>query len=370
MNKRRSIGVPDLGLNDMKNFVIPLIPQNEQHRIVSKIEELFTKLDAGIDALKKTKIQLKNYRQSILKYTFEGKLTKRWRAVHEKEIESASTLLEKIKEVRRRRTRDQYNEPNSGDRQNFLHLPEGWVWTSVDQITEKMQYGSSEKAIDDANGIPVLRMGNIQDGKINFKGLKSYPITWHQVIEFLLEDGDVLFNRTNSAELVGKSAVYEKHYPQAVFASYLIRVRTNKDVYNPKLLSLFINSYYGRQYIRSVVSQQVGQANVNGTKLAAMPIPLLPIQEQNEIIGEIERRFSIIENNQQVVNQSLQQTKTLKQSILEMTFAGKLILQDPSDEPASILLERVREDKANKVIVRKMNKRIKNKLETKQMRLV
>ena len=234
-----------------------------------------------------------------------------------------------------------------------------------------MQYGSSEKASYDSTGIPVLRMGNIQDGKISFVGLKYYPANWSSLNEFLLGDGDILFNRTNSAELVGKSAVYKSEYPKAVFASYLIRVRVNKEFYNPNMLSFFINSFHGHEYISSVVSQQVGQANVNGRKLSMMPIPLPPLSEQNKIVEEIEKLYSLAYNIENNVIQSLRQGERLRQSILKMAFAGKLVSQDPTDERASILLERIRDEKAkHEIVEKKVAKSLKIKIGGGQTRLI
>jgi type I restriction enzyme S subunit len=211
----------------------------------------------------------------------------------------------------------------------------------------KMQYGTSEKANEDPSGIPVVRMGNIQDGTIDFTDLKYLPADTKDIAAYLLEAGDVLFNRTNSAELVGKTAVFRSHHPQAVFASYLIRVRVNSQLYDPNFLSWFINSVHGRRYIASVVSQQVGQANVNGTKLAMMPVPLPSLAEQQQIVSEIERRFSVADEVEKVVEQSLKQAERLRQSILKRAFEGRLVPQDPTDPPAIQLLEEIRKQKEN-----------------------
>jgi len=376
---------------------IPLPPLPEQHRIVAKIEELFTKLDAGVEALKKIKTQIKRYRQAVLKYAFEGKLTEEWRLpagrqakngveivvknfsgkpipkykkhfvyvlecedkslykghttdlrkrikdhiedtgsewtkthhpvalIHfeefadekgavekeryfksgigrewlkklqqQKELEyDTKALLEKIKEEQKNQLGKKYKELPPVDTMELPKLPNEWERTRIGNISDAIQYGTSEKAIGDTTGIPVIRMGNIQNGKLIFENLKYFPMNWSKLNDYILQDGDVLFNRTNSAELVGKTAVYKMPHPKAVFASYLIRVKVKRMLYNSDLLSYFINSVYGRSYISSVVSQQVGQANVNGTKLSFMPIPLPSISEQRKIFEEIEQRFSV-----------------------------------------------------------------------------
>jgi len=204
-----------------------------------------------------------------------------------------------------------------------------------------MQYGTSEKANLNIAGIPVLRMGNIQAGSLDFNNLKYLPTNTKGLEKLILEPGDLLFNRTNSAELVGKTAVYRENHPKASFASYLIRVQLHPDVL-PDSVSFYINSIFGRQYIASVVSQQVGQANVNGTKLANMPIPLAPLAEQHRIVAEVERRLSVVQELEQTISASLKRATRLRQAILKRAFEGELVEQNPRDEPAEALLERIK----------------------------
>jgi type I restriction enzyme S subunit len=150
-------------------------------------------------------------------------------------------LLARILKERREKWngKGKYKEPEAPDTSGLPELPEGWGWTNVEMISEKIQYGTSEKAGDDNSGIPVLRMGNIQDGKLIFENLKYFQKEWPEQNDFLLEDGDVLFNRTNSAELVGKTSVYKNRQTPTVFASYLIRVKVIKSAYTSDLLSFF-----------------------------------------------------------------------------------------------------------------------------------
>lgn len=337
--------LPSLRLSKVRDVPVPLPPLLQQHRTIAKIEELLTQLNAGIEALQRIKSQLKRYRQAVLKHAFEGKLTKEWREAHKGELEPAAVLLERIKEARWKNTNGKHKELPPVDTMDLPDPPNGWGWTRVGEITAMMQYGTSEKAHKDTSGIPVLRMGNIHDGKLTFQDPKYFPRDWPQLNSFILQSGDVLFNRTNSAELVGKTAVYKEFHPRAVFASYLIRLRLSKGAYIPDMLSFFINSFYGRKYIASVVSQQVGQANVNGTKLSLMPIPLPPIAEQSRIVEEIERCFSVADEVEKVVEQSLRQSERLQQSILKQAFEGNLVPQDENDESAEKLLERIRQEK-------------------------
>ena len=116
-------------------------------------------------------------------------------------------------------------------------IPPEWNWTRIGVISNEIQYGTGDKASTKESKLPVLRMGNIEDGVLNFDKLKYYPDNWKHKEQYLLKDGDVLFNRTNSPELVGKTAIYRHFHPTAVFAGYLIRVKILDEIYAPLLLT-------------------------------------------------------------------------------------------------------------------------------------
>jgi type I restriction enzyme S subunit len=187
-------------------------------------------------------------------------------------------------------------------------------------------------------------MGNIQNGQLVADALKYLPTEHQEFPKLLLEPDDLLFNRTNSYELVGKTAIYSGTPEPCSFASYLIRVRFLSSVLS-KFVAYFINSAYGREWISSVVSQQVGQANVNGTKLRALSVPLPPPEEQRFVVEEVERRLSVVDKLEATVEANLKQAGGLRQSILKGAFSGELVPQDPEDEPASELLARIREER-------------------------
>ncbi|MCP4428252.1 MAG: hypothetical protein GY803_27500, partial [Chloroflexi bacterium] len=380
-----------------------------QHRIVAKIEELFTQLDAGVAELEQAKARLKQYRQSVLKAAVEGELTREWREARLAQVrvkhlpdeatgklgadgqmlhpnEDASQLLQRIlaerrakwetaqwaKEIERAqkkaaqakrraegkpaRIRDlqpeewgaiieaeyarylpkndkwkaKYKEPAAPDTAGLAGLPEGWCWGSVGQIGSLIQYGTSAKADLDETGIPVLRMGNIRDGELDFEKLKYLSKNTPKIESLILQSGDILFNRTNSAELVGKTAIYKQHHPEATFASYLIRVKIFSP-YSPDFVAFYINSFHGRRHIASVVSQQVGQANVNGTKLANFPIPFPPIIEMEQIVRKVERRLSVADEIEKELDEALLRAARLRQSVLKRAFAGELVRREGAE---------------------------------------
>jgi len=322
----------------MKKCLVPVPPVEEQKRIVEKLEELFSDLDNSKHILENIKLQLKQYHESFLKSLFEGKLTEKWR---EKNKPNLNLILKKIELGRKNQDKKLQNIENNKI-EDFFSIPQEWMWIKVGIISKEIQYGTSEKATTNKSKIPVLRMGNIQNGELDFKHLKYYPDDWKNYKQFSLSDGDVLFNRTNSAELVGKTAIYREQYPNAVFAGYLIRIKIIDETYTPSLLSHYINSIFGKSYINSVVTQQVGQANVNSTKLLMMPLPLMSFEEQKELIIKLEFGFSLTNNTKNIVNSLLSQLDTLRSTMLKQAFEGKLVPQDPNDEPASELLKRIK----------------------------
>ncbi|CAM0998865.1 Type I restriction modification DNA specificity domain-containing protein [Rhodanobacter sp. Root179] len=372
---------------------IPVPPLAEQTRIVEKLEELLSDLDAAVAELKAAQRKLAQYRQSLLKAAVEGALTAGWRAArhsydhpprpssprkggstglayqgvmdsrfrgNDGQSETGADLLRRILTERRTRweTRQlakfaeqgktppknwqtKYPEPAAPDTIDPHHLPHGWAWATVGQLSLEQRYGSSAKTGESADGVPVLRMGNIQDGELELSRLKYLPQEHHEFPDLFLEDGELLFNRTNSPELVGKTAVYRSQVTPCSYASYLISVKLSPRCL-PEFVAAYINSVHGRHWIKSVVTQQVGQANVNGSKLAALAVPLPPEDEQREIVKQLLDQLGSATEQAAEIERSLMQSAAQRKNILKAAFAGQLVPQDPNDEPASVLLERIR----------------------------
>lgn len=318
--------VKGIRLEQLRSIPFPLAPLDQQTRIVAEIEKQFSRLDEAVANLKRVKANLKRYKAAVLKAAVEGRLveTEAERARREgRSYETGAQLLQRILETRRSQWqgKGKYKEPAAPDTTSLTELPEGWVWATVEQISGLVEYGSSAKTSEDASGIPVLRMGNIFEGGLRFDDLKYLPNEHDEFPKLLLRPGDLLFNRTNSPELVGKTAVFGGLIQRCSFASYLIRVRLVPGAH-PNLFSAVINSSYGRKWVKSVVTQQVGQANVNGTKLQALCVPLPPEAEQNCIVAEIDRHLSLANKAEAQVNANLRRAERLRQSILGKAFVG------------------------------------------------
>jgi type I restriction enzyme S subunit len=208
------------------------------------------------------------------------------------------------------------------------------TWTTIGELATVVQYGTSAKTEDDTSGIPVLRMGNIVDGKLHLGKLKYLPRNHPEFPSLLLEPGDILFNRTNSAELVGKTAVYLGEPSSCSFASYLIRLRIKG--LRPQLLAAYINSPAGREWAASVVSQQVGQANINGTKLRAFRVPVMPEEIQRREENRLLSTSSSIHKLEVEASRVLALLDRLEQSILARAFRGELVIPHAQETSATM----------------------------------
>jgi type I restriction enzyme S subunit len=269
----RGTTISGITKKQLKDTSFPLPPYNEQRRIVAKIEELFSELDKGIENIKAAKEQLKVYRQAVLSHAFQGKLTEQWREENRDRLQTADDLLAGIKGEREARYQQQLDQwkvavkkweadakpgkkpskprapkPLSKLTDEELDelppLPGVWIWDKLGWMTCGVEYGTSAKS-SESGKVPVLRMGNIQIAKFDYTDL-VFTSDEEEIAKYSLRDGDVLFNRTNSPELVGKTAIYRGEQP-AIFAGYLIRVNQIESVVDAQYLNLFLNSHIAKQ---------------------------------------------------------------------------------------------------------------------------
>jgi len=346
----------------LKKLVVPLPPLPEQRRIVARIEELFTQLDAGVSALEKSRAQLARYRQSVLKAAVEGRLTEKWRATHP-DVEPASALLERILTERRvkweeeelaklvakgkrpknDRWKQKYKEPLAPETEGLPELPEGWNWANLGQLKEFSLYGPRFSSDDySENGYLVLRTSDISDsGKVNINTAPKLSLSEDQFSKYKVELGDLLITRTGS---LGTLAVFNDTV-DAIPGAYLIQYR---------LIGIIKNSWYLFYFLKSPSGQNqltgggagVGRPNLNAPTIEAIPITFPPLPEQHEIVSEIERLLTVADQTAATIAANLKRAAHLRQSILKKAFRGDLVSQDPNDEPASLLLERIMAERA------------------------
>lgn len=295
-----------------------------QRRVGARIDELFVAIDDGLDELRRARLELETYRMAILKAAVTGELTADWRATNST-TETGDELLDRIQQDRRQQRRSDSRSGAKRDREplgprsKIEKLPPDWVTASVNQLAVKTDYGTSVKCSADERGPLVLRMGDIQDGRVRVGTRKFAPVGASVP---LLTRGDVLFNRTNSPELVGKSAVFDRDETWS-FASYLVRLRFSG--LEPQFFVYWMNSAFGRDWIERNRSQQVGQANVSAGKLMAMSLPLPPVEEQAVIVTAAEERLVAMEEALLSLEALESAGNQLRQSILNTAFRGELI---------------------------------------------
>ncbi|MDY1591471.1 MAG: restriction endonuclease subunit S [Methanofastidiosum sp.] len=323
--------------NVLRNFEVPLPPLAEQQRIVNKIEELFTNLDKGIESLEQVKYKLKIYRQAILKYAMEGKLTEKWREENKDKIEPASVLLDKMGQQIKT---DNINEDISAEKNMLSKIPLNWICSKLGNITLFHQYGWTTRAVDKGT-LHLLRTTDITSGRIDWDSVPYCEEEPENVEKYLLKDGDIVISRAGS---VGYSYLIKNPPQKSIFASYLIRFRP---LINGTFLSYFLRSPI---YWNAISEKSIGIAipNVNASKLKQINVPIPSLEEQKIIVEHIEQLFSLADYIEETVDSKLEQSKTLRQSILKKAFEGKLVPQDPNDEPAELLLEKIKKQRLNK----------------------
>jgi type I restriction enzyme, S subunit len=377
-NLQRGSSYPAVRNGDVLRQPFPLPPLFEQHRIVAKIEELFSDLDVGIENLKTARSQLKIYRQSVLKWAFEGKLTAEWRQEQQRlgKLQSAEELLAQIKVERENRYQQQVKdweksiedwkandktdkkptklqnlkniEPlNEIDIAKLPVLPKNWLWMNLEDFIDEPRYGTSKKCTYESTGKGVIRIPNIQRGAIDKTDFKYAEFNQNEIEAYSLKEGDFLTIRSNgSVSIVGKCALIKESDEGFLFAGYLIRLRPYKILVDSKYLLSCFDSIFLRNQIESKAKSTSGVNNINADELKKLRIPYCSIEEQHQIVQEIESRLSICDNLENTIEENLQRAESLRQSILKQAFTGKLVPQDPNDEPAAQLLARIQQEQS------------------------
>jgi len=343
----------------LREHKLPLPPTAEQQRIVAEIEKQLTRLDAGVAGLNRTRVNLRRYRASVLKAACEGRLV-----AQDPNDEPASILLERIQTERRaswealQRAKGKdpqklvYPEPASPDIENLPELPEGWCWVGVEQlgtINEQAvltgPFGSNLGKADFTDvGVLLLTIGCLTTQGLTLD--KAFYISEGKAEElgnYRVRAGDILFSRMAS---VGRAAMVPPKFAGAVINYHLMRLRLAEKIIEPNYFISFVQgSSTASSYIRSV-NHGFTRDGINTTQLLAMPVSLPPLAEQQRIVAEVERRLSVVDELEATITANLKRAGRLRQAILKRAFSGKLVPQDPNDEPASVLLDRIQEQRA------------------------
>ena len=305
----------------------------------------------------------------MLKYAFEGKLTEKWREENKDKLEPASELIKKIKVEREKKYQEDFKkwekDKKAGkktakprkpeelpplteqDLAELPELPEGWEWVRLGEVISDVKYGTSKKCHLKKVGNPVLRIPNIINGDIDIAELKYAIFSNDEKLNYRLMENDILLIRSNgSISIVGKTAVVKKEINGYLFAGYLIRLRLINSLNESKEIHYIFSSVIIRNQIERFAKSTSGVHNINTHEICTLKIPMITKEEQVQIVTEIETRLSVADNLEKSIDKSIQKAEALRQSILKKAFEGSLVPQDPKDESAEVLLERIKAEKA------------------------
>ncbi|EIC2298352.1 TPA: restriction endonuclease subunit S [Vibrio cholerae] len=361
----KGVGIPHINPVVLNNLPFNLAPENEQTRIVDKLEELFSELDAGVKELKAAQTKLSQYRQSLLKSAVEGSLTQQWRAENRDRVqETGEQLLARILKQRReqwqqqklaefaekdktppKNWQDAYPEPVQPDTTDLPKLPEGWVWASLDMIISKVEAGKSFKCLErppELGEYGVVKVSAVTWGEYNEQESKTCTRSDLENDTILIKEEDFLFSRANTTELVG-ACVIAKHVTKKVMLSdKILRLQFVENKLKYWLLQ-FMRGELGRTQIEYAASgNQASMKNVAQGKLLKFAVPLPPLAEVEEIQSNLTSAFQYIVNSASEAEITLKFLHAQRKNILKSAFSGQLVPQDPTDEPASVLLEKIK----------------------------
>ena len=297
--KAHGSGMVHITIKPFKATTIPLPPLPEQRRIVDRIESLFAKLDEAKQKVQDALDSFETRKAAILHKAFTGELTARWRKEHGVGMES-------------------------------------WITVSVSEICHSLKYGTAKKSASEGS-VVVIRMGNLQDGEIDWSDL-AYSNDKEDIEKYKLIPGDVLFNRTNSPALVGKTSVYRGDYP-AIYAGYLIKLDYDHSRIIGDYLNYSLNTISAKEYCNSVKTDGVNQSNINAKKIGAYKFAMPNIEEQTEIVRILDDLLAKEQQAKEAAEVVLEQIDLIKKSILARAFHGELGTNDPAEESAVELLK-------------------------------
>ncbi len=350
---------------------VPLPPAAEQTRIVAKLEELLSDLDAGVAELNAAQKKLAQYRQSLLKAAVEGTLTPEWRTKNTP-TESGDQLLQRILTERRARWeanqlakfREQgkkppkdwqkkYPEPVQPDTTGFSALPDGWVWASVDMLSpDDLANGRSVPTAE--VGAKVLRLTAVKDGAIDLRECKVGDWTKEDAEQFAVVDGDLLIVRGNgSLHLVGRAGLVENVTDQVAYPDTMIRLRVVDAVVSSSWIGLVWNSQCVRTHLERRARTSAGIYKIAQPDIVSAPIPVPSLSEQVHAREIFKQQMEQISAMQTTLDVGLKQSTAQRQNILHAAFSGQLVPQDPNDEPASELLSRICAERTEREAIKK-----------------
>lgn len=344
--------------SNLASIRLPIPPVAEQQLIVEAIEQKFSCLDEAVSLLRQAQKRLKRYRASVLKAAVEGELTAEWRAAHP-DLEPAGELLQRILAERQAKWEEQiakgrdpkkakYEEPAKPDVSRLPELPEGWCWANLGQIASFQNGRPFPSKEYTHSGVKLLRPGNLYaDGSVQWTetNTKYLPETWaDDNQDWIIAAHELVMNLTAQPlkdEFLGRICITSEN-ERCLLNQRLARITPFREVDRYYILYM-LKSFIFRQFVNGLNTGSLIQ-HMFTSQLDAFSFPLPSLAEQAQIVSLVEERLSIINELESTIEKALKRAERQRRSILHQAFTGKLVAQNPEDEPASVLLERIRQE--------------------------
>ena len=362
---------PRVNFDQIGSFEVLVPPPREQRRIVARIEALFDEIDRGVESLRAAQRAIGLYRQSLLKSAFEGRLTAGWRAENADKLESPESLLARIRGEREKRyeadlddwektVADWQKDGEEGRRpakpkrpiqparhgaEELGDVPDEWVYVPFEALAWSIRNGMSRKP-DEKGLLKILRISAVRPMTFDLEDVRRFTDVDGSAKDYRLAYGDLVFTRYNgSRDYVGVSALYRGDGTH-LHPDKLIRCEIKSDVVNPDYLEAATNCGESRAFLLKRIRTTAGQSGVSGRDIKAIPVPVCSPAEQAEIVRILNNRLDAAELLKSEVETALARAEALRQSVLKKAFSGHLVPQDPTNEPATALLARIRAERA------------------------
>ncbi|MEQ9437485.1 MAG: restriction endonuclease subunit S [Cyclobacteriaceae bacterium] len=363
----------------MKRMPVKIAPLPEQRAIVAKIEQLLSELDNGIANLKAAQEKLAIYRQAVLKKAFEGELTKQWRS-QQTHLPTADELLEQIQAERKAHYQQQLKawqqsviewdaqgrkgkkpakpkkakEVEPLDEAELDILPtiaSSWKWDTLMNIAELIGGVTKGRKLEGKEliSLPYLRVANVQDGYLDLSQIKEIEVLPSDLEKYKLHKGDILYTEGGDKDKLGRGTIWNDEIKDCIHQNHIFRARLYRKDMSPKFVGYYSQTRTAKDYFFSKAKQTTNLASINLTVLSNLPFPICSLNEQTQIVQEIESRLSVCDKLATTIDESLEKSEALRQSILKKAFRGKLLSeaeleacrQEPDWEPADKLLRRI-----------------------------
>jgi type I restriction enzyme S subunit len=354
--------IPGLSKDHILKHTIRIPGTRTQEAVASKIDEIFSEIEEGERALEKVRTLVERYRQSVLKAAVTGELTRDWREKHKDKLESGEALLARILKARREAWetaelakmkaksqkpsnetwKNKYEEPSAPDRARLPALPEGWVWASMDQLGIVSGGLTKNRDRDEIRlKKPYLRVANVYFNRLELGEVHEIGVSESELDRVLLRKNDLLVVEGNgSVGQIGRVALWDGSIEGCVHQNHLIKVRFADELLARYAL-VWCVSPNGRANIEKQASSTAGLHTLSISKIARLPVPIANEAELALVLDEFEAMDSRVLAIEADVSAIAKRSSKLRQGTLRSAFGGRLVPQDPTDEPASVLLERI-----------------------------